>query len=118
MDDKERARALETTLGGHTITALGDVDGDSVPDFAVGGQMVAEPSYVISGATLTVKGKLPGQPLGITGDLDGDGHADVLCSSRRGDRLMIVSATDADTSRSFDVRDYGDRHRLSVWQRT
>jgi hypothetical protein len=79
-------------LGG-SIVATGDLDGDSVPDFAVGGQMAIEASYLVSGASLSIVGALPGRPITATGDFDGDGHRDILTWSGRPGELVIVSGT-------------------------
>lgn len=89
---------------GSALAALGDVDGDGVPDFAVGapkndeGGEDAGAVYVYHGGP---RGPLPeprtiligpgpgsqfGAALAGVGDLDGDGYADLLVGAFRGGR--------------------------------
>lgn len=77
---------------GASLAALGDVDGDNVPDFAVGApyEFVTGSVYVFSGASGTVIRRLDGGldsgmvgsrfgwSLAATGDMDGDGRGDLL----------------------------------------
>ena len=75
--------SLDGNHNGLTLTALGDVDADGVPDFAVGG---SEQAHVISGASLstltTYSGAGNAQDGGLSvvtvGDANADGQADYV----------------------------------------
>ena len=109
--------------GSHYVSAAGDADGDSVPDFLIRGETFV---YLISGATLASADSADGRSDGVVelehvagqpdswmlvtgrfrsaegvGDLDGDGFPDLAFgvqhdSSWRDDRgaVYFVSATD------------------------
>jgi len=82
---------------GHAIAGAGDVDADGVPDFVVGAPENGDPvlnygagyAKVFSGRTGAVLHRFPGRSVGFeqghavagVGDVDGDGHADVLVAS-------------------------------------
>lgn len=79
---------------GYGAAALGDVNGDNVPDFAVGAPGINNPALpgyalVVSGAdgstlfrfTGPVPGEATGYSVGRAGDLTGDGVPDVLVSA-------------------------------------
>jgi hypothetical protein len=53
---------------GHSIQALGDIDADGVPDFAVGAGDGYSPSWIVSGSNFSVRGPLPGRVLGAAGN--------------------------------------------------
>jgi hypothetical protein len=99
----EHCGAFDGAALGGSIVALGDVDGDSIPDFAIGGQMQADPSYLISGATLSIVGSLPGMPIAVTGDYNGDGRPDILCWGRKPYEFTIVSGVSLTTLATISV---------------
>ncbi len=83
----------DTDKFGYTVRTVGDVDGDQVPDFAMGSPFFDPPSgvnagqvRVYSGATgniiYTIDGFLArdefGYAIDAAGDVDGDGYADIL----------------------------------------
>jgi FG-GAP-like repeat len=79
---------------GGWITPLGDIDGDRVPDFAIGGEYPDSGSVLVSGARFTLRSGFPGDVVGMTGDFDGDGHPDVLCVADSGNQLIVCSVAD------------------------
>lgn len=93
---REHASLVLGTGYGTTLAALGDVDGDDVPDYAIGeplnddGAPDAGALHVISGADGSIKSSLLGAAAGLhlgahasgIGDVDGDGLQDLLTCSR------------------------------------
>ena len=81
---------------GMGIEAAGDVDGDGVPD-VVGGAPSVDRAVVWSGrdgrVLLSLSGDQPGSAFGTkvgdVGDVDGDGHADVLVGAPKHDGAGI-----------------------------
>lgn len=78
------------------VAGLGDVDGDSVPDVAVA-PLLATGVRVFSGRDGSLlfradTGKYPALDLSGAGDVNGDGRADLLCSTHMavGDEMMRV----------------------------
>ena len=63
---------------GGSIANVGALDGDSVPDFAIGDAQPQGRSVLVSGAHFKLQGSFPGVVVGATGDFDGDGHSDVM----------------------------------------
>jgi len=116
-----------TTLAtfGYGVAGVGDVDGDDVPDFAVGAPFDDQPFSssgavrVYSGATglllFTVGGSQSAGFLGFTiagvGDLDGDGFGDVLTGepahSGSVARAVVVGGPDGHLILSFDAPQSG-----------
>ncbi len=77
---------------GQAVAGVGDLDGDGVPDFAVGAPAKATPGYVqvISGKTFAVLCELRGErerdgfgAALAAGDLDGDGVVELLVGATR-----------------------------------
>jgi len=94
---------------GWTVTGLGDVDGDLVPDFAVGAidddnQAASSGTVrVVSGATgselYTLEGtrtnELFGSALAGMPDIDGDGHGELVVGAPFANTLSTTAAGDA-----------------------
>lgn len=80
---------------GQSLAGLGDVDGDRVPDFAVGSDN-ASGVRVYSGASGALIGFLPGgYDIGGAADIDGDGLRDVLTAGYGGEAWATSLAPDA-----------------------
>jgi len=125
IESDETGRAL----GAMFLTVLGDVDGDGVPDvYASDWSNAANgPStgrvYVHSGRDgrrlLTLTGETAGEGFGtsssIAGDVDGDGHADLIVGSWQysfaaigGGRAYLYSGKDGHLIRTYTCRTPGD----------
>ena len=95
-------RGASGEVVGFSLGATGDVDGDGIPDYAIGGATAA----VYSGADHQIVLPLApttgfGSSLTGVGDVDGDGHADLLVGSQRtsvtfpdAGRVVLVSGAD------------------------
>jgi hypothetical protein len=76
---------------GQTIVPLEDLDEDGIDELAIGGSLIDDHG-IFSGKSFERLAPLPGLPLGMTGDIDGDGRRDIVCVSNRPHRLQVVSA--------------------------
>ncbi|MEO8029518.1 MAG: FG-GAP-like repeat-containing protein [Gemmatimonadota bacterium] len=111
----EESDSTGIALGGMFVSVIGDVDGDSVPDvYAADFPNTAKGratgrAYVYSGktgaVTRTFTGDVPGEAFGIgaarTGDVNGDGAADLVIGSWQyggaawsGGRVQVISGKD------------------------
>ena len=108
----EDADETGAALGNMFVAVVGDVDGDGTPDVYASDFTSARSTgraYVYSGKSggtiLTLSGGAPGEGFGIgaarTGDLDGDGHADLVLGSWQyagaawsGGRIQVFSGKD------------------------
>jgi len=88
---------------GGWITALGDIDGDAVPDFAIGGEYPNGSSVLVSGARFTLRGDYPGIVLGMTGDYDGDGRPDIACVASGGTEMILCAVADHRRLEAFSL---------------
>ena len=135
------AGAMQFGLLGSSVTGCGDVDGDGVPDFVVGapdedaGGTDSGVFYVHSGATGGVlwaliglnSGDRMGRSIAGAGDVNGDGHADVIggadreavggllragvarvASGPNGALLFVKQGTQAEGRLGFSVAGVGD----------
>ena len=116
---------------GWSVAGVGDVDGDGVPDYAVGapsadpfGRTDAGSVYLYSGATgallYRVDGLAAGDAFGFSvagvGDINGDGVSDILVgaiSTAPGGRVdagsaYLLSGTNGSTIWTFDAPEQGD----------
>lgn len=97
---------IEGNRLGYSISSAGDVNQDGTPDYIVGGAGPANRIVVYSGADHTILHDLT-TPAGVlenfgasvagAGDVNGDGHADLLVGANRAD----VSETITDTGRIY-----------------
>ncbi|HEY3163426.1 MAG TPA: FG-GAP-like repeat-containing protein [Candidatus Limnocylindrales bacterium] len=107
---------------GYAIADAGDVDADGTHDIIAGARN-GNHAYVYSGATgarlLTLSGETPGDFFGFAvasaGDVDLDGHADLLVGAPRNDavgldagRAYVLSGADGSTLRTIDGVSAGD----------
>ena len=116
-------------LGEMFVSVVGDVDGDGFPDIYASdwSNEAAGPStgrvYVYSGRTgerlLVLTGENSGDGFGtsssVTGDVDGDGHADLLVGAWQygqaavsGGRAYLYSGVNGRIIRTFTCRNAGD----------
>lgn len=112
-------------LHGYAIADVGDVDADGTHDIVAGAPGFAGPGtvYVYSGADgstlLTLHGEANGDFFGSAvadaGDVDGDGHADVLVGAENNDasgaesgRAYVFSGVDGTLIRTLDAEGPGD----------
>ena len=116
-------------LGEMFLSVLGDVDGDGVPDVyasdwsnSAKGPMTGR-VYVYSGkdghSLLTLTGETAGEGFGtspsVAGDVDGDGHADLIVGAWQysgaamgGGRAYLYSGKDGRLMKTFTCRTPGD----------
>lgn len=97
-------------LFGQAVAGAGDVDADGTPDFLIGAPYAAPAgiansgsAYVYSGATGLLLHQFDGDSLGTNaflgttvdggGDVNGDGHADLLIGSSAGQVFVYSGAT-------------------------
>jgi hypothetical protein len=94
---------------GWSVAATGDLDGDALPDFAVGTLRVGIVRYFsgASGAVLhnLTGGRTYGRRLSDLGDVDGDGARDLLISETQERRVVLVSGRTGETLARFDTID-------------
>jgi FG-GAP repeat/Tetratricopeptide repeat len=118
-----------SALGAMFVAGVGDMDGDGVPDFYVSDWSNSAKGhstgriYVFSGKTgarlLALTGEGPGDGFGTSpshaGDVDGDGHADLIVGAWQyggaadsGGRAYLYSGKDGRLLRRFTDRVPGD----------
>jgi len=95
---------------GHSLAALGDLDGDGVPDFAVGCEEDLDSGDQYDA---TVFSGRDGSELGVleaghefvvvaaAGDVDGDGVPDVLASRWESGQVKVISGRTGETLRTI-----------------
>jgi hypothetical protein len=124
-----KADATGAALGAMFLSVPGDVDGDGVPDVyasdwsnAAHGPMTGR-VYVYSGKDghplLTLTGETAAEGFGtspsVAGDVDGDGHADLIVGAWQysgaaigGGRAYLYSGKDGHLTKTFTCRTPGD----------
>jgi hypothetical protein len=117
---------------GRAVDGAGDVDGDGTPDFVVGGDDVVPPArvWVFSGADGSLLHDFAGNPAGgdgfgesvsRAGDVDGDGHGDVIVGAPSDDTAgsaagaaYVHSGADGSVLHSFFGNAAGDQLGIDV----
>lgn len=111
-------------LLGYAVADAGDVDGDGVHDIVAGARN-GNRALVFSGATgdpdplLELNGEAPGDFFGFAvagaGDVDADGHADILVGATQNDasgldsgRAYVFSGNDGSLIRTLEAESPGD----------
>jgi len=126
------------TASGASITGLDDVNGDGIPDFAVGAPNAATLNFsnageisIFSGADLsvlyTIEGQDNGESLGRSianaGDVDGDGVNDILAGApntyinaaiSRAGRANLYSGVDGSLIRFYSAMTYNEQFGEAV----
>jgi hypothetical protein len=121
------ADGTDFELFGYSVAGAGDVDADGVPDYVIGARSVTTdaPSgraLVKSGADHSVIHELTaddatffGSGVSGAGDVDGDGHAEILVGASLSDfngddsgRVYLFDGSDGSVMWTFDGRKPGD----------
>lgn len=121
------AEGTDFELFGYSVAGAGDVDADGVPDYVIGARSTTTtaPSgraVVKSGADHSVIHELSvadatffGSGVSGAGDVDGDGHAEILVGASLSDftgddsgRVYLFSGADGTVIWTFDGRNPGD----------
>jgi hypothetical protein len=85
---------------GRALVGLGDLDADGVPDFAVGGDSDFSPTWIVSGATFSVRGPVVGQVLSRNDSAKAVDDGD-LCVHEFRDKFRHVSSTTLAITKAF-----------------
>jgi hypothetical protein len=109
---------------GKSIVPLGDLDGDSVPDFSIGSDFDSGPTWIVSGAELGVRGPLRGIVIGRTGEGEGrllfrdsPGRLLLLSGRKLESTKMLSNEGDWNTCSAGDIDHDGWADLLRVKQR-
>lgn len=108
-----RSHILETSKSfGWSVAALGDVDADGVPDYAIGTAAADgdDLAFVYSGKTGDQLYQIgshdsnskPGTTVARAGDVNADGHADFLVARVRDHRVTLYSGADGSALHTID----------------